>query len=197
LSGKELVLNSIKTNVSVKKLDIGCGKRKKEGFIGLDLLDFPGVDVHHDLNVFPYPFTDSEFDEIWADQVLEHLQDPLKAVEEIWRISKHSAIVHIGVPYFRSRYATIDPTHKNFFGVQWFDYFDPQKEFFKVYGYSSSTLQIVNIEFCREAKPIMSWIQRLFVRGANSHPYFYEAYLSHLIPLSSLTYTLKVLKEPL
>jgi len=94
-------LNSIKTNVSVKKLDIGCGKRKKEGFIGLDLLDFPGVDVHHDLNVFPYPFTDSEFDEIWADQVLEHLQDPLKAVEEIWRISKHSAIVHIGVPYFQ------------------------------------------------------------------------------------------------
>lgn len=31
------------------KLDIGCGKNKKEGFYGLDLIDFPGVDIVADL----------------------------------------------------------------------------------------------------------------------------------------------------
>lgn len=31
------------------KLDIGCGKNKKEGFIGVDIIDFEGVDLVADL----------------------------------------------------------------------------------------------------------------------------------------------------
>ena len=31
------------------KLDIGCGKNKKEGFTGIDQYDMPGVDIVSDL----------------------------------------------------------------------------------------------------------------------------------------------------
>ena len=52
----------------MKKLDLGCGRSKKAGFIGLDCLVLPGVDIVHDLTKFPYPFEDGLIDEIWMDQ---------------------------------------------------------------------------------------------------------------------------------
>lgn len=38
------------------KIDIGCGNSKRSGYIGLDCLKLPDVDIVHDLNTFPYPF---------------------------------------------------------------------------------------------------------------------------------------------
>ncbi len=35
-------------------LDLGCGKKKREGAIGVDFSDRHAADVIHDLNVFPY-----------------------------------------------------------------------------------------------------------------------------------------------
>jgi len=40
----------------MKILDFWCGQRKKEGDVGIDTLSFPGGDIVHDLNIFPYPF---------------------------------------------------------------------------------------------------------------------------------------------
>ncbi len=67
----------------MKKVDFGCGTSKRKGFIGVDVLPLPGVDIVHDLNKFPYPFKDDEIDFAWMDQVLEHVEDPLS--EEILR----------------------------------------------------------------------------------------------------------------
>ena len=47
-----------------KILDLGCGRNKVPGAIGLDLFPVPGVDVVHDLEAFPYPFENNSFDEI-------------------------------------------------------------------------------------------------------------------------------------
>jgi len=37
------------------KLDIGCGWSKRAGFVGMDKRNLPGVDIIHDLEIFPYP----------------------------------------------------------------------------------------------------------------------------------------------
>ena len=55
------------------KIDFGCGKSKKDGFIGVDILKLDEVDVVHDLNKKPYPFKDNVATEIYMDNVLEHL----------------------------------------------------------------------------------------------------------------------------
>ena len=47
-----------------KVLDIGCGRHKLPGSIGLDIVPLEGVDVVHDLNQFPYPFSDNSFDSV-------------------------------------------------------------------------------------------------------------------------------------
>ena len=177
------------------KLDLGCGRAKRAGFLGVDSLELPGVDVCHDLNLFPYPFADSQFDEIWLDQVLEHLGDPLRVMEEVYRICGNGAHVTVGVPYFRSRYAVIDPTHRNFFGVDWFSYFDPRHPFQEKYRYSSARFRVDRIEFDREFKQGRpGLLHRMLIRLAESRPESYELRLSHLLPLNSLTFYLTAIK---
>jgi predicted SAM-dependent methyltransferase len=178
------------------KLDLGCGASKKNGFIGVDSLKLPGVDIVHDLTIFPYPFSDNEVDEILMDNVLEHLPSPLKVVEEIYRICKEDATVTIVVPYFRSFYATIDPTHVNFFGTSWFNYFDPSHPFQKKYQYSYAKFKVEKICFDEEwiKNKKCSWLHKQLIRLAERKQIFYESRLSHLLPLNSITFYLKVLK---
>lgn len=64
----------------MKKLHLGCGEDIKEGYINLDFLKMDGVDVVHNLNKFPYPFEDNQFDEVYASHILEHLDDLAKVM---------------------------------------------------------------------------------------------------------------------
>ena len=95
-------------------LDLGCGNRKRPGAVGIDVNPRSAAEVVHDLNDFPYTFPDSEFDEIYVDNVLEHLDDVIKVLEEIHPTGNQGALQLLFVPYFRSRTASIDPTHRDF-----------------------------------------------------------------------------------
>jgi hypothetical protein len=53
-----------------KILDLGCGKKKRYGTIGVDWSDRYNADIIHDLNKFPYPFKKNSIDHI--DNCLEH-----------------------------------------------------------------------------------------------------------------------------
>ena len=97
------------------KLNFGCGKTIKKGYINADINPFKGVDKTFDFNIFPYPFTDDEFDEIYADNVLEHLDDIPAVMKELHRISKPDAIIKIIVPYHNCYGAYNDVTHKHYF----------------------------------------------------------------------------------
>lgn len=59
------------------KLDIGCGERKQEGFVGMDVRDVKGVDVVQDLEIFPWPFPDESVSMAVASHVLEHINPSL------------------------------------------------------------------------------------------------------------------------
>ena len=107
----------------IKRLNLGCGKFKKEGYINVDYNKDVDPDVIHDLNVFPYPFNDDEFDLIEADHVLEHLDDPFRVMKEIHRIAKHGASVIIRVPHFSRGFT--HPEHKRGFDVTFPFYFQP------------------------------------------------------------------------
>lgn len=107
----------------MEKLNIGCGRDIKKDYINLDVLKLKGVDVVHDLNKFPYPFKDNEFDEIECKAVLEHVEDVSKTMNEIYRILKKGGIVNIEVPHFTSTNMYNDPTHKNFFSINSFYFF--------------------------------------------------------------------------
>lgn len=97
------------------KLNFGCGKNIKKGYVNADITRFEGVDKTFDFNVFPYPFSDGEFDEILADNILEHLDNIPAVMKELHRISKPGGEVRIIVPYYNCYGAYNDITHKHYF----------------------------------------------------------------------------------
>jgi len=177
----------------MKILDLGCGNKKYHGAIGIDINPLSDADVIHDLNNPPYPFEDSHFDQIIADNVIEHLDDVIKIMEELWRISTPGAKIKIIVPYFRSRWAFIDPTHRHHFTVDSFAYFDPDHIICKLYKYSKVRFKVEKMIFNERLKN--GFLKSAFVTIANRWPSRYETYLSHLIPLDDLTFYLVNLKR--
>mgnify|MGYP001170916011 CR=1 FL=1 len=107
------------------KLHLGCGHKIKEGWINHDIADLPGVDLVHDLNQYPWPIDDNTIDEVFAKDVLEHLPNLIRVMEEIYRITKPGAKVYIEVPYWNSWEAITDPTHVTQFNEYTFTFFDP------------------------------------------------------------------------
>jgi predicted SAM-dependent methyltransferase len=79
-------MSIIPTNISTLKiLDLGCGKKKRSGAIGVDYSDRHNADVIHDLNVFPYPFESNSIEQVYLDNVLEHLDRPMRVMEMLCR----------------------------------------------------------------------------------------------------------------
>ena len=65
----------------VTKIDLGCGKSKKPGFIGFDQFLFEGVDVVTDLTLFPWGFMEKDcscgVDTGWTEQVNDIFGNPV------------------------------------------------------------------------------------------------------------------------
>ena len=171
-------------------LDLGAGINKYPGAISVDSNPVTEPDVLHNLNELPYPFKTSSIDEVRMDNVLEHVDDVVAVLTEIYRISKSNAVIIIAVPYFRARWAFIDPTHKHFFTVDSMTYFDPKHENSILYPYSSAKFSCEKLEF--NGGLINGKLKSLVIRFANRLPGAYERCISHLYPLDQLTFTLKV-----
>ncbi len=96
------------------KLDLGCGKNKKESFLGVDCLDFPGVDYKVDLGSERWPWEDSSVDEAHCSHMLEHLvpKERIHFANELWRVLKPDGKALIVVPHWASCRAYGDLTHQ-------------------------------------------------------------------------------------
>jgi len=108
------------------KINLGSSDRTKEGFLNLDILAMKGVDIVCDLNE-GIPLKDNSVTEIYASHILEHLDDTIKIMEEIYRVCKNGALVKIKVPYFKSIGAFKDPAHRRFFTEETFYYFNTEE----------------------------------------------------------------------
>lgn len=105
------------------KLDLGCGNKKKQGFLGVDIIALPGVDHVVDLETYPWPFADSTIEEVHCSHYIEHTGDLVKFMEEVWRIAKPGALATFVAPHYGSILAIQDPTHKRFIAYETFLYF--------------------------------------------------------------------------
>ena len=174
---------------TLKVLDLGCGNKKRPGAVGIDFNGRTQADVVHDLNAFPYPLADASFDEVYLDNCLEHLDDVIRVMEEVHRILRPGGLAKVIVPYFRSTWAFIDPTHRHFFSVDSFAYFDPSHPICARYDYTRVRFKLEKCVF-NENLP-NSWMRQLVVDFANRWPGRYEHYLGHLYPLDDISYYLR------
>ncbi len=107
----------------LKKLNLGCGETKKDGYVNVDWSALVHPDVVHDLNKLPYPFSDNSFDLIEAYHVLEHLDKPFLVMAEFHRILAPGGTLHIKVPHFSRGFTHAE--HEHGFDITFPLYFNP------------------------------------------------------------------------
>jgi len=123
-----------------RRLNLGCGQDRREGYLNVDSAASVGPDLTWDLDHSPYPLPSSQFDEFLALDVVEHLEDLVGFMEECWRLLRPGGEVRITTPHFSSANSFRDPTHRWHLGYYSLDYFAPGH----VLGhYSSATFEVV------------------------------------------------------
>ena len=112
------------------KLNLGCGNKKKEGFINIDSTDRVKPDIVWDLEKgLPPNIAYNSVTGVYASHIFEHIRNFIPLMEDIYRVCKNKAKVHAIVPLYTSTHAFSDPTHVRYFGTYSFQYFS--KEFKK------------------------------------------------------------------
>ncbi len=171
-----------------KTLDIGCGRNKLPGAVGLDCVQLPGVDIVCDLNE-PLPFGNGEFEVVYSNQVLEHVPDMIGLVEEIHRVLEPGGLMVAHVPYFRSSWAAVDPTHIRNFTLNSLDYFVAGTYFYEDYRFSEvNFFKIEKFLDSNYPPTFFRWIfAKLALRWSSR---FENSAFSFVYPFESLTFVL-------
>lgn len=122
-----------------KKLNLGCGKDYRKGWINVDVDKEIPANLHADLTK-RWPFSDNFANRILLDNVLEHIP-PDKYfffLKEMYRVCKKGAIIDIYVPHYSGMYAFVHAEHRKYFGVgtfggrssKWFNIIEEKLLFF-------------------------------------------------------------------
>jgi len=104
------------------KLNLGANRHPEPGFVNVDRFRFPGIDCVVDLEG-PWPWASDSVDFIQANDLVEHLRDPIHTMNEAWRVLRVGGIFHILVPSTDGRGAFQDPTHVSFWNPNSFFYY--------------------------------------------------------------------------
>lgn len=170
-------------------LDIGCGRKKLAGAVGLDRHALPGVDVVADLDS-GLPFPAESFDAVLANQVLEHVRDLVALVHEVHRVLRPGGVLVAHVPYFRSSWAHIDPTHVRSFTIQSMDYFVDGTDCHRDYRFGERAFRRLRVVLDTDFRPRL--VRTLFSSLALRYPARFEnSFLSNLFVFQQLTYVLE------
>ena len=119
------------------KIDLACGDRKREGFVGVDYVKTPSTDYVMDLTKYPWDIESDSVEELHCSHYVEHIphniynlndhRDGLiQFMDECYRILKVGGKFTIICPYFTSERAFGDPTHTRYIGKWSFYYFNKQ-----------------------------------------------------------------------
>lgn len=178
--------------LALRVLELGCGFNKTPGAFGVDVIPGSQADLIHDLNLFPYPFDDSTWDRIICLDVLEHVEDVVRTIEEIWRIAKPDAVVEISGPFMSSVHYHTDPTHRRAFTSRSFDYFCPGRPLHR-YGYSKAAFELLDCVYDK-GDPERRGIAGAITRWANRNKDRYELRYAYIYPMLQINFTLRAIK---
>lgn len=115
----------------VRKVDLGCGDKKREGYFGIDISNYPEVDLVADLRFTPLPFDAQQLETVYASHFLEHLNfhEVIYLFNEVYRVLAPGGIFEIVVPHAASYAQWVDLSHKTAWTEDTFGYFTPENTY--------------------------------------------------------------------
>ncbi len=142
VAGSGVTLSQDGNNITITekkpiRLEIACGQRKQDGWIGIDIAKTAATDIVHDLMDFPWPIESDSVIEAQCSHYIEHIPqlcmccrnqvNPMfRFFDELWRVMKDGAKCLIIAPYWASHRAFQDPTHTRFICEHTFLYCNKQ-----------------------------------------------------------------------
>ena len=177
-------------------LDIGCGRKKVEGAVGLDMNPAFKPDVLFEITRGKeLPFSNKSFEMIYALDVIQQVDCIEWLLSEIHRVAMPNARVEIAYPHYSNPDIHNDPLNKSHLGIHFLEYFDPLKHsgynnYYTLLGrHFPFRLEQLDFKF-KEGKTrnlshfLADWI------GAE----FYERHFSIFLPIQKVDAELIVIK---
>ncbi len=161
-----------------------------------------GIDIVADLNEPLSLLPDNCVEHVFSSHTLEHVDNLLLLLSEIYRITRPGGLIEIIVPHFSNPYHYSDPTHVRFFGLYTMSYFvdtDKQPHSRKVPAfYSRTRFEIESVMIAFDRFNILDRLIVPFVRYfVNLSPRTQECYefrLSRLFPAAEIRYRMRAAK---
>ena len=91
-------------------LDIGCGNKPYAKILSKYIISYTGLEINQEVKYFgnradvygnakSLKFKDNSFDTILCTEVIEHIDDPFKVLNEIYRVLKPNGILILTAPF--------------------------------------------------------------------------------------------------
>ena len=182
----------------IVRIDLGGGRRP-----GALTLAAVNADITASLDT-GLPLRDNAVDEVFAEGALEHVGDFVGALEELWRVAKPGALIHLRLPHASSPWATSrDPRHQRQYTIETFEYFAPGRQ--QPGCPTRATFQIERCRLLLTARRgpnrgrglAQGSVARLLEAVANRNrgmQYRWERWLGHLIGFDEMYVALSVVK---
>jgi SAM-dependent methyltransferase len=184
------------------RLNLGVGRRSRDGYYGVDWIEMPTVDVVADLNEPLTELPDNSVEAIYTHHTFEHVVNFLPLLKEIHRVVIPDGRVEIVVPHFSNPYGYSDPTHVRFFGLYSFYYFadeadQPRRKvpaFYLPERFAVESIDVTLMPTMLLFKPV----RRMMTKVVNSSMWlldWYERSWCRHFPADSIRYVLRVKKS--
>jgi predicted SAM-dependent methyltransferase len=177
------------------KLDMGCGKYKKNGFYGIDQFEGENVDEVVDVDE-GLPFKDNSVLEIYTAHVLEHVKNFEFVVEEMHRVCKPGAKIIIKVPHFSGNSGFYE-YHRRFFRYGSFQEFCEGEGQMDVSHKKTVKFKIVRkrLNFLKKWYLFYNYLVEPIINVSSGMATLYElTFLRNLFPAHEVEFEIRVIK---
>lgn len=181
-------------------LELGCGPNKKlRSAIGIDAINYEGVDIVGDIFEVLGKFPEKSVDSVHSFHFFEHIDNFQELLSNIARVMRPGGDLEVVAPHFSNPYFYSDPTHRTFFGLYTFCYYASESLFSRKVPTYQHTIQfdLISVDLVfKSTRPffIRHGVKKLFGLIFNSVGYmqeFYEENLSHIVPCYEVRYRLR------
>jgi SAM-dependent methyltransferase len=173
-------------------LDVGCGWKKVEGAVSVDIRTRTEPDVCCDMDVdgrsIHFPFRDDAFDEVHILQTIDHFRNIVPVMEEVHRVARPGGKVVITVAHVSSIYSWSDPVHHLHLTSRSFMCFTDHPTRGGIYTAPLFRQKAFHFIFGRS---VISLIPRLICALS---PWVYEKHFSWTFPANDMHFEFEVLK---
>ena len=172
------------------KLDIGCGRNKRPGTIGVDRNPRTAADVLADVDRAGLPFRRNSIQCICLIHVVEHLASIVGILEEAHRVLQPGGRLLIETPHYSDASSFTDPTHRWHLNSFSFRYFTEEGgfDYYSRCRFRQLRLQVKLLRFWR----LLGF--EFAVNHSRRFRKFWEYYLCFLVRGKALIFELEAVK---